>query len=545
MKSGDHFRKESSSKNLMRQRNLLKKVCFVLFAACFIIYGCELEKKKFFTVTFNSNGGTEIPVQTVIDGDKVTMPDPPELRRYTFASWYKEAELISEWDFDTDTVIADITLHAKWNSNSTRNEFTVTFNSSGGSEISPITVQSGGKITKPENPIRNGYTFDAWYRNVSLTNVWNFDTNVVTANITLYAKWISIDITNEFTVTFNSNGGSEISPKIVKSGEKITKPEDPKRSGYSFDAWYKNSALTNIWNFNTDVVTANMMLYAKWIKIDDKLTLILKNVVDDMFATSNEGTAHGTNSEWAGRPSFGLHTDKPYGYDNWTEVLTWGQVYASNHNKECKPRPGDPSNIKNCLHHELCSPDKNFPNVRVHIKDLELYIYKKDNTWERLDYTDLVDKSHPGQYGHSYVEDYSGDVNRPADIRFEPEGGISVQAGSGWNFHFWGKGIKLDSEKLGVKGIFVVCKTRLVGVVGNQDPKYLLNVGADHWRSDGYKDWGGVSNISVALGRFKYVTTEWQYVTMHGFTTKAAAQAAIIDNPSFSKVLLNGGIICE
>jgi len=277
----------------------------------------------------------------------------------------------------------------------------------------------------------------------------------------------------------------------------------------------------------------------------DGLVLSLEDVVNDMFVNSNEGIAHGTGSDWAKKPCFGKYTDQPYAFDNWTEVLTWGQVYASNHNNECRPRPDDPNETKNCVHHELCSPDKNFPNIRVHIKDLELYIYKKDNTWERLDHTALVDKSHPGQYGHSYVEDFDGDVNKPADIQFEPEGGISVQAGSGWNFHFWGNGKKLDYEKLGLKGIFVVCKARLIGVEGDQDPKYLLNVGADHIRSDGLKDWGGASNISVALGRFKYVTPEWQYFTMHAFATKAVAKAAIIDNPSFSNTLLNGGIICE
>ena len=69
----------------------------------------------------------------------------------------------------------------------------------------------------------------------------------------------------EFTVSFDSNGGSAVSSQTIKKGEKITKPDNPTRSGYAFSTWYKNVELTNEWKFNTDVVTADLTLYAKWI----------------------------------------------------------------------------------------------------------------------------------------------------------------------------------------------------------------------------------------------------------------------------------------
>jgi len=275
------------------------------------------------------------------------------------------------------------------------------------------------------------------------------------------------------------------------------------------------------------------------------MVLNREDVVEDMFCTS-EGTPHGVPYDWGGRSSFGRYTTTPHGFTNWTEVLSWGQVYASNHDNQCTPRPGYPVRSRNCVNHELCRPNTTFPNIRVHLKDLELYIYRNNNTWERLDHTDFFHKTNPNHHGHFYVEDFLNDTNKPGDIQFEPEGGISIQAGSGWNFHFWGNTIKPDPNNLGIKGIFVVCKARLIGVEGDQDPKYLLSIGTDHWRSDGLKDWGDTNpTISVAIGRFRYVTKEWQYHTMHSFTTRSAAEAAIINNPTFSEALLNGGIICN
>ncbi|MDR0332356.1 MAG: InlB B-repeat-containing protein [Dysgonamonadaceae bacterium] len=67
--------------------------------------------------------------------------------------------------------------------------YTVTFNSQGGSEVSSQTVEQGGKVTKPTDPTRDGYIFVAWYKETTSTNEWNFDTDVVTNNITLFAKW--------------------------------------------------------------------------------------------------------------------------------------------------------------------------------------------------------------------------------------------------------------------------------------------------------------------------------------------------------------------
>ena len=69
--------------------------------------------------------------------------------------------------------------------------YTVHFESNGGSPVSPITgLRSGDRITEPAPPSRFGYTFSGWYKEPGLITPWNFETDVITSNHTLYAQWL-------------------------------------------------------------------------------------------------------------------------------------------------------------------------------------------------------------------------------------------------------------------------------------------------------------------------------------------------------------------
>ena len=80
------------------------------------------------------------------------------------------------------------------------------------------------------------------------------------------ANELTIILSTDCLVQFESNGGSPVEEQIVQYGEKVRKPEDPTRDGYSFDGWYADIDKTIPWNFETDVVNGNMSLYAKWIE---------------------------------------------------------------------------------------------------------------------------------------------------------------------------------------------------------------------------------------------------------------------------------------
>ena len=67
--------------------------------------------------------------------------------------------------------------------------YTVTFNSMGGSAVESQRIASGGKVTEPDDPTKDGATFAGWYSDLGLTDAWTFGTDTVTSDVMLYAKW--------------------------------------------------------------------------------------------------------------------------------------------------------------------------------------------------------------------------------------------------------------------------------------------------------------------------------------------------------------------
>jgi len=212
--------------------------------------------KWLLTVTFDTQGGSIVAPQILLYGGKVTQPENPSQTGLIFSGWYKEAACNNQWNFATDIATTSITLYSGW-------LYTVTFNSLGGSNVASQNLAKGEKVTQPPNPTKSGLIFDGWYKEEECINSWNFDTDVIAGHTTLYAKWFAF-----YTVTFNSQGGSDALSQTVAQGDKVTQPEAPTRLGFFFEGWYKEDQCQNIWNFATDVVTGNITLYAKWTVIN-------------------------------------------------------------------------------------------------------------------------------------------------------------------------------------------------------------------------------------------------------------------------------------
>jgi len=126
--------------------------------------------------------------------------------------------------------------------------------------VDPQIIDHGDTVEKPINPTRTGYTFEGWYRESAYVNAWNFATDIVTSDTTLYAKWTI----NSYTITFNSNGGSAVASQTIEHGQKVTQPTPPTRTGFTFEGWFRENTHVNVWNFATDTVIANITLFAKW-----------------------------------------------------------------------------------------------------------------------------------------------------------------------------------------------------------------------------------------------------------------------------------------
>ena len=168
-----------------------------------------------YTITFDTNGGSEIAPITQDYGTEITAPDNPTRKGYTFKGWDKEIP---------ETMPAEnITVKAQWEIN----QYTITFDTNGGSEITPITQDYGTEITAPDNPTRKGYTFKGWDKEIPET--------MPAENITVKAQWKI----NQYTITFDTNGGSEIAPITQDYGTEITAPDNPTRKGYTFKGWDK------------------------------------------------------------------------------------------------------------------------------------------------------------------------------------------------------------------------------------------------------------------------------------------------------------------
>ena len=228
---------------------------------------------KTYTVTFNSNGGSSISSLSINEGSLIAKPEDPVKDNYNFNGWYSDENCTTIFDFATK-VNSNITLYAKWTEKSTPVvTYTVTFSTDGGSSVSSQTVKENSQATKPSNPTKEGYTFEGWYTDSSCQNEYNF-ASTVTSNLTLYAKWaLVVTPVNNYTVTFESNGGSVVDNETVKEGSQVSKPSDPTKDGMRFDGWYTTSSLSEEYNFN-DKVTSNLTLYAKWINYTPRVTFV-------------------------------------------------------------------------------------------------------------------------------------------------------------------------------------------------------------------------------------------------------------------------------
>ena len=210
-----------------------------------------------YTITFDTNGGSEIAPITQDYGTEITAPDNPTRKGYTFKGWDKEIP---------ETMPAEnITVKAQWKIN----QYTITFDTNGGSEIAPITQDYGTEINAPDKPTRKGYTFKGWDKEIPKT--------MPAENITVKAQW---EI-NQYTITFDTNGGSEIAPITQDYGTEITAPDNPTRKGYTFKGWDReipetmpaeNITITARWK-DTEKPTGEIIIGTnKWNEFLNELT---------------------------------------------------------------------------------------------------------------------------------------------------------------------------------------------------------------------------------------------------------------------------------
>ena len=199
------------------------------------------------TIIFDTGDESDLYSITQKTGTAVTVPDDPVREGFTFNGWVPSVP-----DVMPDE---DLTIVAQW----TADLHTITFDTDGGSTIGIKTFRYGDAVEMPSDPVKTGYTFSGW------TVVSPSDTDVIpdimpAYDIVLKADW---DI-NEHTITFDTDGGSSVSPITAVYGSSVTAPSDPVKKGYTFVQWSpvvpstmpdKDVTIKAVWSADSYVLT--------------------------------------------------------------------------------------------------------------------------------------------------------------------------------------------------------------------------------------------------------------------------------------------------
>ena len=196
-----------------------------------------------YTVTLNTNGGTinsgNVTEYTYGVGATLPTADDMTYTGYTFKGWYDNENLTgSPVTAISDTETGNKEYWAKWEIN----QYTITVKPENGKADITITQDYGTQITAP-TLTREGYQFNGWDK--------TFPTTMPAENMTITAKWK----VNQYTITFDTAGGSEIAPITQDYGTPITAPTLT-REGYQFNGWDKA--------FPTTMPAENLTITAKW-----------------------------------------------------------------------------------------------------------------------------------------------------------------------------------------------------------------------------------------------------------------------------------------
>ncbi len=218
-------------------------------------------------ITYNLNGGTADNVKTYNEDTETFSLVEPTKEGYEFLGWTGTG---------LESITKEVTIptqssgHREYTAHWKANEYTLYFNGNGGSTPNSTSVYYDSTYGTLPTPTRTGYTFDGWYT-LSVGGTKVDDASIVkTANEhTLYARWVA----NEYTLSFNGNGGSAPNSIQVTYDSAYGTLPTPTRTGYTFDGWYTTATGGTKVN-STDIVkiTNTTTLYAQWTINEYKIT---------------------------------------------------------------------------------------------------------------------------------------------------------------------------------------------------------------------------------------------------------------------------------
>ena len=209
------------------------------------------------TVSFISNISNVVISDVSVEyGSMVDKPSLPTVNGYNFIGYYSDGNHSNTFNFST-SITEDTNVYLKWEAK----KYSVTFNSNGGNSISSQTVSYGEYAAEP-TVSKSGYELIGWYKDSSFTNLFDFSSDKVTDNITLYAKWGRGII----YIYFECNGANAVDARRLEQGSSLGNDMPlPTFEGRNFAGWYKDKTFTSSSKVdaNTEFISTTT-LYAKW-----------------------------------------------------------------------------------------------------------------------------------------------------------------------------------------------------------------------------------------------------------------------------------------
>ncbi len=243
-----------------------------------------------YDITFKYNNGRADTVTKAHANELIPRPETPTKNGYTFIGWYTDNTYTTAWNFDVDKVTGHMTLYAGWQYSALQ-EYRVTFKPNNGDPDTSSLVPANALIPLPAAPAMEGYTFIGWYTDAECTDPWNFDTDKIGSNMTLYGGWeIYVPpVPPDCNITFIPNNGDPNTTIIVLTGEFIPRPATPVRPGYIFVGWHTDEACTTAWNFEVNKVEGHTTLFGGWALAEYTITFKPNNNTPDTTVTVGQG----------------------------------------------------------------------------------------------------------------------------------------------------------------------------------------------------------------------------------------------------------------
>lgn len=256
-------------------KKIILLVIFIIIAIIVASFFFGLQQSNKYEILIDLNDTSEIFKKEVNQGTTIGQIDVPVREGYIFLYWTFNAEICA----NEDKIINGMKIVANWSAEdeSISKKYIITFDAGNGEIIPSQTIEEGNTVLKPAEPQKDGYVFE----------YWEFDgreydfSKQVKFSFGLKAKWkmkdqsTSSNNNNEikmYNITFDSQGGTIIDSQMVSYGEKVKKPKDPQREGYTFDGWLKGG---KVYDFE-ESVNNDITLVASW-RLNTKYSIKVEN----------------------------------------------------------------------------------------------------------------------------------------------------------------------------------------------------------------------------------------------------------------------------